>query len=75
MKLFGVKMPKLIQRILTNRIVLYGMVILSLIYVLGFIHNRSWDNLGLFVVVGLLTTYFTKNYDNRFGRGNIYGEL
>ena len=61
MKLFGVKMPKLIQRILTNRIVLYGMVILSLIYVLGFIHNRSWDNLGLFVVVGLLTTYFTKN--------------
>lgn len=61
MKLFGVKMPKLVQRILTNRIVLYGVVILSLIYVLGFIHNRSWDNLGLFVVVGLLTTYFTKN--------------
>ena len=61
MKLFGVKMPKIVQRILTNRIVLYGMVILSLIYVLGFIHNRSWDNLGLFVVVGLLTTYFTKN--------------
>ena len=60
MKLFS-KMPKIVQRILTNRIVLYGMVILSLIYVLGFIHNRSWDNLGLFVVVGLLTTYFTKN--------------
>jgi len=54
-------MPKLVQKILTNRIVLYGMVILSLIYILGFIHNRSWDNLGLFVVVGLLTTYFTKN--------------
>jgi len=61
MKLLGVKMPKLVQKILTNRIVLYGVVILSLIYVLGFIHNRSWDNLGLFVVVGLLTTYFTKN--------------
>ena len=34
MKLFGVKMPKIVQRILTNIIVLYGMVILSLIYVL-----------------------------------------
>ena len=37
------------------------MVFVSIVYILGFLHIQSWDNLGLFVVVGLLTTYFTKN--------------
>jgi hypothetical protein len=61
MKLLGLKVPKFLEKVLTNKYVLYLMVFVSIVYILGFLHIQSWDNLGLFVVVGLLTTYFTKN--------------
>jgi len=61
MKLLGLKVPNFLEKVLTNKYVLYAMVFVSIIYVLGFLHIQSWDNLGLFVVVGVLATYFTKN--------------
>lgn len=61
MKLLGVKVPKVVENIITNKYVLYLMVFISLMYILGFIKTQSWNNLGLFAVVGLLTSYFTKN--------------
>lgn len=61
MKLLGLKVPKFLEKVITNKYVLYLMVFISIVYILGFLHIQSWDNLGLFVVVGLLTTYFTKN--------------
>ena len=61
MKLLGLKVPKFLEKVITNKYVLYLMVFVSIVYILGFLHIQSWDNLGLFVVVGLLTTYFTKN--------------
>ena len=61
MKLLGVKVPKVLENIITNKYVLYFMVFVSLMYILGFIQTQSWNNLGLFAVVGLLTSYFTKN--------------
>tara|TARA_B100001093_G_C26826625_1_gene1014325 strand:- start:1268 stop:2125 length:858 start_codon:yes stop_codon:yes gene_type:complete len=61
MKLLGVKVPKVVENIITNKYVLYFVVFISLMYILGFIKTQSWNNLGLFAVVGLLTSYFTKN--------------
>ena len=46
---------------LKNKIVLYVVLVLAITNVLGFLNNRDFESLTFFIVVGLLSTYFSKN--------------
>lgn len=56
----GVKIP-LVQKFLTNKYVLYLVFFAALVEILSLLTIRDYDSLGLFIVVGLLASYFTKN--------------
>ena len=47
--------------ILKNKYVLYVLLILAIINVLGYVGLQDYDSLALFVAVGVLSTYFSKN--------------
>lgn len=51
------KVPKLLK----NKYILYILLIISIVNVLGYIALEKYSSLALFVVIGLLTTYFSKN--------------
>lgn len=55
-----VKIP-LVKKLLTNKYVLYLVFFAALIEILSLLTIRDYDSLGLFIVVGLLASYFTKN--------------
>ena len=55
-----VKIP-LVQKFLTNKYVLYLVFFAALVEILSLLTIRDYDSLGLFIVVGLLASYFTKN--------------
>ena len=59
------KMPKLkvpsLGGLTKNKYVLYFLVIVGLMNVVNYLQNNNLDSLGLFVIAGLLTTFFTKN--------------
>lgn len=46
---------------LKNKIVLYIVFILAITNVLGFLNNNDFESLTFFIVIGLLSTYFSKN--------------
>ena len=58
-------MPKLkvpsLGGLTKNKYVLYLLVIVGLMNVVNYLQNNNLDSLGLFVIGGLLTTFFTKN--------------
>ena len=47
--------------ILKNKYVLYVLLIIGIINVLGYISLEDYNSLALFVVLGLLSSYFSKN--------------
>ena len=47
--------------ILKNKYVLYLLLVLAIINVLGYVALQDYDSLALFVAVGVLSTYFSKN--------------
>ena len=47
--------------ILKNKYVLYVLLVLALVNVLGYLAIQDYNSLALFVVMGLLSTYFSKN--------------
>ena len=47
--------------ILKNKYVLYILLVLAIINVLGYVALQDYDSLALFVAVGVLSTYFSKN--------------
>jgi hypothetical protein len=47
--------------ILKNKYVLYLLLVVALINVLGYLSIEDYKSLGLFISVGLLSTYFSKN--------------
>ena len=47
--------------ILKNKYVLYILLVLAIINVLGYVALQDFDCLALFVAVGVLSTYFSKN--------------
>ena len=51
------KVPKLLK----NKYILYILLIISIVNILGYIALEKYSSLALFVVIGLLTTYFSKN--------------
>ena len=50
-----------VPALLKNKYVLYVLLIVALLNVLGYIALEDYNSLALLVVVGLLTTYFSKN--------------
>ena len=50
-----------VPALLKNKYVLYVLLIVALLNVLGYIALEDYNSLALFVVVGLLSTYFSKN--------------
>lgn len=61
----GVKLPKLsvpsLGGLTKNKYVLYILLVIGLVNIVTFLQTNNLDSLGLFVVSGLLTTFFTKN--------------
>jgi len=49
------------SKLLSNKYVLYFLLLLSIINILGYIETNQWDALALSMVSGFLSTYFTKN--------------
>ena len=59
------KIPKLkvpsLGGLTKNKYVLYLLVVVGLVNVVTFLQTNNLDSLGLFVISGVLTTFFTKN--------------
>ncbi|RZD41456.1 MAG: hypothetical protein CXT73_04905 [Methanobacteriota archaeon] len=53
--------PKFVKNALTNKYVLYGVLIFSIINILGYIEANDFDALALFMGSGFLMSYFSKN--------------
>lgn len=47
--------------LLKNKYILYVLLVLAIVNVLGYLAIQDYNSLALFVVVGLLSTYFSKN--------------
>ena len=52
---------KIVKRLLTNKFVLYFTAFVALMNVLGYLLNRDIRSLTFFVVLGYLSSYFSKN--------------
>ena len=59
-KLPKIKVPAL-GGLTKNKYVLYFLLIVALVNVIGYLQVNNLDSLGLFVVSGLLASFFTKN--------------
>ena len=55
------KLPSTISKILTNKYVLYFIAFLSLTNVLGYMISGDTNHIIVFVLVGVIMTYFSKN--------------
>lgn len=51
----------IVSSILTNRFVLYAVLFLSVLTIIGYIALSDYLAIGVFVVAGIVATYFTKN--------------
>ena len=49
------------SKLLSNKYVLYFLLLLSITHVLGYIETNNFDALALFMTAGFVSTYFTKN--------------
>jgi len=52
---------KTAKEMMTNKYVLYTLLLLAILNVLAFLITNNFISLAVFALVGLLTTYFTKN--------------
>ena len=52
-----IKAPALLK----NKYVLYGLLVLAIINILGYLSIEDYKSLGLFISIGLLSAYFSKN--------------
>ena len=55
------KLPSTISKILTNKYVLYFIAFLSLTNVLGYMISGDINHIIVFILVGLIMSYFSKN--------------
>ena len=51
------KMPS----VLKNKYILYTLLVIAIVNILGYLAIQDYNSLALFVVMGLLSTYFSKN--------------
>ena len=47
--------------VLKNKYILYVLLVVAIVNVLGYLAIQDYNSLALFVVIGLLSTYFSKN--------------
>ena len=47
--------------LLKNKYVLYALLVIGIVNVLGYVALQDYNSLALFVVMGLLSSYFSKN--------------
>ena len=55
------KSPKIVQKLLSNKYVLYIVLISSIINILGYIQIQNWNALALYIVSQIIMSYFSKN--------------
>ena len=55
------KLPKSIQKALTNKYILCGLILISIINIIGYVELKQWNPLALYIMTIILMSYFTKN--------------
>ena len=55
------KSPKIVQKLLSNKYVLYGVLIISIINILGYIQIQNYNALALYMIAQIVMSYFSKN--------------
>ena len=55
------KSPKIVQKLLSNKYVLYCVLIISIINILGYIQIQNWNALALYIMAQIIMSYFSKN--------------
>ena len=51
----------ILSTILTNKSFLYGVLFFSICNIIGYISLNDFDSIILFISIGVLTTFFSKN--------------
>ena len=54
-------LTKTLNKVTTHKYVLYIVLFFAITNVLGYLMTKDFDSLALFVVLGVITSYFTKN--------------
>ena len=65
--------PKFIKNVLTNKYVLYLVLIVSVGNILGYIEANDFDALALFMASGFVMSYFSKNMIIILGTAMFFG--
>ena len=55
------KSPKVVQQALSNKYVLYAVLLFSIGHVIGYIQLGNWDALALYMAGVVVMSYFSKN--------------
>lgn len=55
------KLPNSLQKVLSNKIIFYGLVAISLINVLGYVSLNQWNALALYLSMMILMSFFSDN--------------
>jgi len=55
------KLNKTVKKVLTNKYVLYVVLFLTITNILGYLMVKDFESLALFISLGLITSYFSKN--------------
>lgn len=55
------KSPKIVQKLLSNKYVLYVVLVISIINILGYIQIQNWNALALYIMAQIIMSYFSKN--------------
>jgi hypothetical protein len=55
------KLNKTVNKVLTNKYVLYVVLFLAITNILGYLMVKDFESLALFISLGLITSYFSKN--------------
>lgn len=54
-------LTKTLNKVMTNKYILYIVLFFAITNVLGYLMTKDFDSLALFVALGVITSYFTKN--------------
>ena len=55
------KLPKSIQKALNNKYIEIGIVLISIINMIGFVELKQWNSLALYNITIIFMSYLTKN--------------
>ena len=53
--------PKIVQKLLSNKYILYGVLFISIINIVGYIQIQNYDALSLYIISQIIMSYFSKN--------------